>query len=126
MRRRFLISFTLLIGLAAAVFLGFWAMQPRPRIDQETLDKIQIGMTEREVIDIIGAPPGDYGVGNAEVDDWDPTARGRWPAMLKLDDDERSWLGHEKAIVVAFDETRKVSGKRLANVWRDADSHFDV
>jgi hypothetical protein len=119
--------------LVFAGVAGYWFLQPHPRIDAETLQKIQVGMTEREVIDIIGAPPGNYGFGEGEVEpiftDWimwdtnDPELRTpRGPVQLS---DSRTWLGQESGIEVFFDIDGKVASKSQRTVWRPYESHYD-
>ena len=44
-----------LVGLFA-----LWFVQPGYRIDKLAIEKIKIGMTEDEVVRIVGMPPGDY------------------------------------------------------------------
>jgi hypothetical protein len=60
MRRRFV----LLLGMTASVALlggpAIVRLAPRPRIDRDTAEQIQVGMTATEVERLIGAPPGRY------------------------------------------------------------------
>jgi hypothetical protein len=51
------------------VIIGAWFMEintPRPRVNQQTFDKIRLGMTVADVAAIIGRPPGDHRFFRAE------------------------------------------------------------
>src|SRR5436309_3337545 len=129
MSRRIFISVTIVATIALAIFLGGWVMQPRPRIDQETFDKIKVGMTGREVEELIGAPPGDYGIGIGELEIaftyWieDPD----WPDYQKrmLDREElktktlvrKDWLGANLAIAIWTDVDGNVCEKTTHTVY---------
>jgi hypothetical protein len=119
MRRRILISAAVFVAITTILLGGYWLLQPRPRIDEETCNKIEIGMTEREVIDLIGSPPGNYGLGEATImhKSWIYT---REPAGKK------DWLGPKTAIRVVFDDDGKVRDKCLYDVWREYDSVWDM
>lgn len=121
MRQRVLVCGSILLGLGFLFIAGFYLLRPRPRIDQATLDRIQIGMAESEVIEIVGAPPGDYGVGRYEMD-----VTGSMLFPMPVDANEQRWVGQEKAIVISLDADGKVNRKRLADVWREYDSQFDM
>jgi hypothetical protein len=134
MRRRIFIWAGLFIVLGVSLLTGYWFARPHPRIDQATVDKIQPGMTEQEVIDIIGAPPGNYGLGHGEMDEWvelirtmriyNQTGNNPWfePAPLAVKD----WLGQEHGIRVSFDPQGNVVRADFNSVWREYDSHYDM
>src|SRR5262245_24598544 len=46
------------IAVAGCAALVWWTS--RPRISQQTADRIQEGMTEQQVLDIVGLPPGAH------------------------------------------------------------------
>jgi hypothetical protein len=118
--RRILLASLAFFGVVIVVLLVFWLLQPHPRIDAETCEKIQAGMTEREVIDIIGAPAGDYGVGKGEIEIY---TRGY---IWKVDDPRvKNWLGQEKAIEIVFTDEGKVESRALRDVWRPYESQLD-
>jgi hypothetical protein len=118
MRRRMLISVSILAVLAIGVFALGWLLQPKPRIDQETLDKTKVGMTRSEVESIIGAPPGNYGVGEGTIEFWS----GRRPLQHQ---EHKVWLGQKHAIRVWFDAEGKVYERDFVVVYREYDSSFD-
>jgi hypothetical protein len=121
MRRRILISASIIALLAASLFLGGWLLQPKPRIDIATFQQIRIGMTLPEVEAIIGAPPGDYGVGKGVLFD------------LGLDMDPREidtrvrkdWLAKDEAISIWLDEQGTVQRMLMPSVHRDYDNTLD-
>jgi hypothetical protein len=54
----------LLVNLLLALALGFWYLRissPPPAISTQTYEQIEMGMTWREVHDIVRAMPGGYG-----------------------------------------------------------------
>jgi hypothetical protein len=119
--RRVLISMSIPAVLAIGIFVGGWLLQPKPRINQETLDGIKVGMTLSEVEATIGAPPGDYGVGKGEIEFW----TGREPPRGKLRNDYKAWLGQTGAICVWFDANGKAADYEVFDVYREHDSNFD-
>jgi hypothetical protein len=135
MRRRTLICAAGFAAIAAAVFAGYWFTRPHPRIDGATLWQIQPGMTEQQVIDIIGAPPGNYGLGHGEMETWTelmkiliegPKPR-PWseeqPVRLTI---VKDWLGPDQGIRVHFDLEGKVASAEIHAVWREYESHYDM
>jgi hypothetical protein len=96
--------------LVVGAMLGYWFMQPHPRIDEETLAKITSGMTEDEVIAIIGAPPGNYGYGEP-IYDWSGPGQ-----------QTKHWWGRDAAILVTFDEHGGVQGAYYFAINREYDS----
>jgi hypothetical protein len=60
MNRRKWLRILLLAAITAAGFAAFIWWTSRPRISQQTADRIQEGMTEEQVIAIVGLPPGVY------------------------------------------------------------------
>jgi hypothetical protein len=77
----------LLVGLAAVALLGsglvVWLQLPRPGITRANYQRIRVGMTEAEVVALLGGPAGDY-----------RTQPGRKPAigMQVFDDDGKKVL----------------------------------
>jgi hypothetical protein len=124
MRWRLVLCLAVVVCTVAALVAGYWYMRPRPPIDQASFDKIQIAMTEAEVIEIIGAPPGNYGMGEGELDPW---PRGKMPffdpppgAPIKL------WMGQDFSIEIWLDEQGKVGDKTSHHVRREYESVFDM
>jgi hypothetical protein len=86
-----------LMGIVAAILF----IAPHPRIDQASLDQIQMGMTEQEVRAVIGAPPGDYSV-HEVVDTFGPHVEGKF---------HQEWVGNGMSIVVGYDADGRVVDK---------------
>jgi hypothetical protein len=127
MRRRVLLSVSILAVLAIGIFVGGWLLQPKPRIDQESYDRIKVGMTLAEVEAIIGAPPGDYGVGTGEIEVWFTwevkTGDVHWPRLPA--GERKEWLGQQHAITVWVNAAGKVVDHSMPPVFREYDSTFD-
>jgi hypothetical protein len=62
-RRRILGGLAILLTLAAVGVGIQWLLTPKHRITKESLELIKVGMTQSEVEDILGVPPGDYSHG---------------------------------------------------------------
>jgi hypothetical protein len=120
MFRRIIIGVVILGGLAAALFAVVWFFQPHPRIDRDVYDMIKPGMTERDLIDLIGAPPGDYGLGKG----W-PLFDGIGGGDMVVGQSTRQWLGQDVAIVVVLDSSGVVEQALFSDfVIRDYDGHW--
>src|SRR5262245_12571564 len=125
MRRRIAVSAIVLLIVAGLIVVGYWLLQPHPRIDKAALDRIELGMTEAQVVEIIGAPPGNYGLGDAEFErSHIVDARA---VIVELPDpaSSKSWMGQTHGIEIGFDANGKVVTKDLHTLWREYDSHFD-
>jgi hypothetical protein len=70
-------------------------LSTRPRINQEMLDRIEIGMTRTEVAAILGAPPGDYRTGPTIL-----LLDG--PSLLPPCQEHTSWWGDDMIIEVGW------------------------
>jgi hypothetical protein len=87
--KRRIVAITLVIVCTFFVFLLVW---PQPRFGEERFQQIREGMTEAEVISILGAPAGDYRPAIWKNPDWfvspsDPSGfplseRGRSPRQV--------------------------------------------
>ena len=125
MGRRIMNSAAGLMVLAIVAVVSMWLLRPHPRINEESFNAIQVGMTEQEVVAIIGAPAGNYGLGRAEEGDVFAVAA----IMLELDHStgpKKDWFGPEKGIRIGSDLEGKVMTKRLYGVWREYDSPLDM
>jgi hypothetical protein len=137
MRRRVIISVLAFVAIASAVLAAFWFTRPHPRIDDVTLLKIERGMTEQQVIEIIGAPPGNYGFGEGDIDMWEELLRST--TQLRFVDQAtpggpnafdtrptiaKDWLGADQGIRATFADGKVVRAE-MHRVWREYDSHFD-
>lgn len=125
MRRRRLVLFTLASALVSLALLFADAQfQRRVRIDRGSFDAIQTGMTEGELVQLIGGPPGDYRTGEVEyiLDGFEPGDTSREGSRLCR------WVGDRGIINVVVADGRMVSatfytGRRqplslLSNLWR--------
>jgi hypothetical protein len=93
--RLFWLTFAACLGLAA--FWGVRLLTPRHRINRESLEKIQVGMTLEEVEAILGVPPGDYATKECGI----------------------AWVGDEGAIHVMLTPEGRVSYKGWVEPWRE-------
>lgn len=99
----------LLAALVITILFSLW--NPRyfytPRIDVASYEKITIGMTYREVVRLMGGPPGNYGDTIPPPQVWSPfvvTENGP-PASV------HGWIGTEIAILVYCDANGRVIAK---------------
>lgn len=104
MRRRRLLW---LVGIAV---LGV-VLWPRPahRITRENVLRIELGMSEQEVNDLLRVPAGNY------------HPRGK---LLALSSNlpagtPKVWVGDELGLAVWFDEDRRITQKQVAMVCQD-------
>ena len=105
--RLFLLAFAACLGVA--VFWGVRLLPPRHRINPESFEKIQVGMTLEEVEAILGVPPGDYATKQHVYDLW-----GGDGVVLGLRH-RIAWAGDEGAIHVILSPEGRVSHK----LWLD-------
>jgi hypothetical protein len=99
MPRPFWLILVALLGLGACATL-LPSQRPRGRITRENFDRIQEGMTEAEVQEILGGPDGYY------------TDR---PVIVLVEGTmfRRRWVGDEGVVTIelTFDEPRRVANK---------------
>ncbi len=121
-----------LAGLAVVAGAGafaLWALmpqRPRDRLDPAAYSRIRAGMTEAEVLAVVGRPPGDLYAGQAvrgkrgisDVSGWGLRPE-NWRRVNDLAPDPqdglmpRVWWGRRYILEVVFDADRKVVGCRL-------------
>jgi hypothetical protein len=122
MGRRMMISVAILVGVGLAIFFGGRLVHSQARIDVVSFERIKSGLTQREVEKIIGAVPGDYGVGTGVV---------LWNDLHVFDETfvempaTKKWLGQKNAICVTFDVNGKSFDRAFPKVYREHDSNFD-
>src|SRR5262245_13758473 len=75
MNRRKWLRIILLAAIAVTALAALVWWTSRPRISQATADRIREGMTEQQVIDIVGLPPGSY---CSERSFWKQILRANW------------------------------------------------
>ena len=91
-----------LLLLAVAALLWMMYLSAQTGISERTFQKIKIGMTEKEAINIIGSPPGDY--------------RSEPPGFLLEivrghDFEEKIWISNEASIYLWIDAAGTVKDK---------------
>ncbi|MCI0376235.1 MAG: hypothetical protein L0215_01380 [Gemmataceae bacterium] len=103
-KRRLLWIAATLVLLLGAGYAVLWLTGPGHRINALSFERIQEGMTEKEVEEILGVPAGDYGTkAHPEL------------TVLPLGDRKR-WTSDDAQIVVDFDKRGLVVLKRLGFV----------
>jgi len=115
-----------LLGFGTALLL--W---PRDRITAESWQKIQIGMTEDEVAEILGGPGMTYEEADTQIDRLEKEL-GRAPfelEHLELEEPEgkgiveeraKVWTGRRGNIMIELDQDNRVSWKSFQGVrWTD-------
>jgi hypothetical protein len=113
--KKLLLSVAGFAAIVLAVALGYWFLQPHPRIDDETANRIKAGMTEADVIAIIGAPPGNYS--SHSQNQYDAIVES-WGMGNKI------WLGQECTLVVLLGDDGKVHDKEIVR-WESDEAWFD-
>jgi hypothetical protein len=113
-RNRLLLALGLLASTAAGVVIFLWAITPRHRINPESFEKIQLGMSQEEVENILRVPPGDYGPGEAMT----------FKYFNFADSEPVSWLAGEYGIFVRYDIQQRVEAKWTQDIARRKESFF--
>jgi hypothetical protein len=123
------------IALAAIVlgfiFLSTWYLSNRPpRINERIYAKIHAGMTKADVIELIGAPPGYYGMSKRPVFDGppgqvlDPRIEDDGPNVQLQPFKTCRWQDANNEITVLFSANGMAVFKAYAKAepvgWRDA------
>lgn len=109
MRKFFLLG---CIGVCLIVgILAIWLTAPKHHISMPSLYAIERGMTKKEVVEILGVPPGNY------------STCGGWAVYFGYGKDEcpvgEEWVGDEIAIRVVFDDKGIVVGRFMGEVHRN-------
>lgn len=111
----------LLLGLVAVlVGVVYWLLLPAGPIGPRAFHRIQLGMTEEEVEEVIGGPAGFYFQNQPPPKDilqyYFPTsAIQKGQPYIKEDEYQtRNWYGNEFMITVTFDLDRRVTGVCLS------------
>ena len=97
-RRQILRALTVLLAVAAVGIGIQWLLSPKHRINKESIAQIKEGMTQKEVEDILGVPPGNYAYDGffTSVGYSGPLGPGveRWPTL--------QWAGEEIGIRITI------------------------
>lgn len=114
-----ILGWLLLVLLTAR--LGYLFFSEKPRLDSETFEKIRRGMSEEQLISLIGCRPGDYGgppIADIFHEDFVRPPKGFSKELL--------WRTADKGIVVWLDVDGKVRAKSAHVVFRREESFFDA
>jgi hypothetical protein len=100
----FIVATALLLVTLAASIGGYWLRTPAKRLRGENFGSIQPGMTQKQVEDLLGGPPGNYGhaSGRAVM-----SAEG---ALLASACREEDWYDDDQRFEVFFNGAGKVRG----------------
>ena len=88
-----------LLDVSSNYFVSYW----RVKTDQNACNKIQQGMTQRDVENIIGGPPGNY---SGLISKYDSSI----PLTVVGSSTSKKWTGREGVIMVFFDQKARVMG----------------
>jgi hypothetical protein len=110
MRRRALLA----TGAAVLLLIGFAALRlaaPRPRLTDETYHAIDAGMSESDVVAILGSPAGDYCSPFFDEESFcGSQCWGLVPGQENQPHGVRVWKTDAAWLTVAFDENGRVCG----------------
>jgi hypothetical protein len=124
MRIRMLLGCGLLVLFVAGLSWFLWPSPPKHNINADGYQNIRLGMTEREVEEVLGVPAGDYGPGKGEILDYGVfTATSH---SIRTDPNGKKWLAGSFAITVCFDERARVRGMGTDEVYRPYDSPLEM
>lgn len=102
MRRRLLVIAAIALLGIATVLVCLWCSRPRYWISQETSEKIVEGLTEEQLITIIGFPPGDYTTGPVRLVGDHKIQKGQ-ELLEGMPKGWKVWVTDNAAVVVHFD-----------------------
>jgi hypothetical protein len=109
-----------LVGVLGGVVLALWLASKGHRICEESVDKIQLGMTPPEVEQILGCPPGDYSSSELLVKfgDYIPLeiVRGITRALSEEMHRIELWAGDSGVVLIHFDKDNRVNAKSFSEV----------
>jgi hypothetical protein len=117
-RKRLYLVLGTLILVSVVVYGALWLTRPKYRINEESVRAIRVGMTEEEVVAIIGVPPGSYASDGVLPNNASP-----------LDGDEptpgsqyKTWFSERMGILVRFGASGRVEGRwsiSVFSVWEE-------
>lgn len=118
MRTRLLVGFGLLILVGIVSLWLVYRSLHNHRINSDGYAELKLGMTEQEVVSVLGVPAGDYGPGKGEILMYGILMSG--PANTK------TWLAGDFAIIVCFDQNGRVYDMGTDGVYRPYDTFFEM
>jgi len=128
MRRPRRLILATILGLLVFGYFLLWLTSPAPGMNRRGFDLVRPGMSEAEVIAILGAEPGDYINGYAHVDcNTGPSAGlSDAPNLIPISDFRRKdwlllpgiqrWSSNDGVILIRFDADRLVRDKSFRSV----------
>jgi hypothetical protein len=108
----------LLVGALAILLAGclaIWLTIPKHKINLASFEKIDDGMSLKQVEEILRVPPGDYLTQPIDFVHIDVPAKGT----------QREWHGDDGLILVWFDERGVVCEKEFIPAWWEPESFVD-
>jgi hypothetical protein len=106
-KRRLVVVMGLLLLLAGLAAVWSKVYFPPKDFDRDIYSRIRRGMSEQEVLAIVGCPPGDYGPTDG-VDQLEEFDQSPLP-LAKV----QKWRGFEHEILVCYNDQGTVNGKWL-------------
>ena len=102
---------SLAFGYALVLFfgtVGLWRIAVEPRIHTENYLHIRRGMSQAEVEELLGGPPGNYGSSSPR---WTPPGPTPAPPLGSV---ERVWRDDSNRIAIQFD----IEGRVVGHYWQ--------
>jgi hypothetical protein len=113
MKKRLLLKLGLVALLGTGLFVAWlWWTTPTTGICRYTVSRIQVGMTEAEVVALIGLPSGLHGIDQKRYEEFEVSFEDNTAYLdipLRLDVVEKVWASPQGRIHVAFDRTGRVA-----------------
>jgi hypothetical protein len=105
--------------LGSALFFGYlWLTAPSNQISEESFRRLRVGMTEMEVDEVFGVPPGDYEIVTKETRSY-PSTGGLF--IPRVPATEKVWRRGGLIISVWFDDAAgKVIHSRMRGEWSES------
>jgi hypothetical protein len=116
--RKTLLLLTAYLLLVAATFLYVWGRTPGPCITEGNAGRIREGMTEDQVVQILGVPAGDY---TSKTWGCDPEMCTGVFDLGEIREESRlswkEWVGDQGMIRVGFDESAVVRRAKFRTIF---------
>jgi len=109
--RKSILAFSLCLSF---LFLAIAFVLSRPRVNRESYQKIEVGMSSREVECIFGAGPGDYSTGPVHFHSVKQLAL----AGIFPPGEAKTWHGDDGQFTVWFDDRGVVTYKHMVPGFR--------